>query len=476
MLKSRIKTTRVYLALLALLAVLLLLSGCAAQDVSSLEKLLVDLGVPPEAAGSMAGSLQEFAVEQADAVTRQVQAEAETLWEQIQAAVADFTLVLPLEARLALIVAGVILLLAGGRLYRAAVAVPGFVLGALIGYGVLNLAEELPDEIVLVVSLVIGLVGALLALAVHDLAVLLIGGAVAGFLAFSLLMTYNVALSTAFVLIVAVCAIAGAIGLVLVSRRARPLMAAVLGAALLSLGLVENLNLVVIVPAIVIGVGVQALARALRGRNLSGGRSQPKAAPAPAAAPPPPQQPQAYSPPPQQAYTQQPQPPAYTPPPMPVPPPAGLPPQAFPPLGGQPPTPPRGSTPVEWAPAPPYDQPTPPEEGIPSPPSGAAPAGAPSASQATLSVMVGGVAAQSVALAEVVVTIGSDPRCDLILPGLDPAHAVIQPSARGYYLRALGDPYRTRLNGQPARSAYLSDGDILTLGEHELRLRAPPAV
>lgn len=487
-----------------MLLLALLVAGCSSADVNSLADFLIDLGVPPEQAAQIASRMQEVAVQRAGEALQQGQAQVEDLASQVWAQVRDFRLALPREVRIGLIVVGAILLLVGGRLYKAAVAAPGFALGMVIGISVLDLAPELPDAWVLVIAAVIGLVGAGLALAVHDLAVLLIGALVSGFLVVSLLVTYNVAFSPVFAVIVAVCAIAGAVGLLMIAKRMPTFMAAILGAVLVSIGMVENLNLVIIVPLALVGLGVQGIVRWLRRerkpREPKPG-TQTQARPAAQAQPP--------------AY--QPSPPAY-----PSPPPAqsafpplgstGQPraaqaptPQVFPPLGASEPprrgynpaeTPPRSRLPVEWLPEPPYDQPTPPEQPSPAwtpqppsdqptPPESMPPATdrtlvarveePPLPSGATLTLASATGPARTVVIEPSPFTIGGNPGCHLALPGLAPTHATIQTSAAGYFLQSHVSPTQTRVNGRPARATYLAHGDVLTLGEYQLRFNWPPA-
>ncbi|MCZ7545825.1 MAG: hypothetical protein M5R40_20910 [Anaerolineae bacterium] len=315
---------RVSILVVSLLAVLLL-AGCSTADVGSLEKFLVDLGVP----------LDQTAFQQTEETFQQMQAEVQDLRDQLEEQVRSFRLELPIWIRALLILVGVVLLLVGGRVYIPVVAGPGFALGLVVGIIVLDVAQELPDGWVLAIAALIGIVGAL---ATTEL---LTGAIVSGFLVSRLLETYRVPLSAGSVLILVVCAIAGAIGLLLISRRLPTVMAAILGAVLVSVGLVQNLNLAVIVPAMVIGLGVQALVMALRRRKPEA--PKPEAAVSP--------QYPAYPP---QAY----QPAAQTPQPY-APPPAQPPPQqVLPPL--QTPTPGRAQRPVEWPPQPPHDQPTPP--------------------------------------------------------------------------------------------------------------------
>jgi hypothetical protein len=80
----------------------------------------------------------------------------------------------PLAPRVIAGVAGLLLLLAGRRLYRIAIVLPGLVLGLTAGL-VLGGALDLPDNVVAVVAVVCGAVGALLAGYVERIALVLAG-------------------------------------------------------------------------------------------------------------------------------------------------------------------------------------------------------------------------------------------------------------------------------------------------------------
>jgi hypothetical protein len=425
---------RVRVGILVTLAALLM-TGCAAGDVSSLDKLLRDLGIPQETTTHLAEALRNMAIKPAEEAIQTGAEKARDFLSQIR----NVRLEIPSGIRLAIIGVGLALLLAGQYLYRAAVAAPGFALGMVIGTTVLSLAEELPDLVVLGVAALIGLVGAGLALAVHDLAVVLIGALVSGFLAFSLLVTYNIEPSLVFALIVGTCAVAGAIGLLLVARSMRFLLGAILGAALVSIGVVENLNLLIIVPLALVGTGIQLSLKNRRPRKRARrepDEQQPPLAPKRFERPSPALQPA-------DVFAEQPQ-PSYPPPAAPAafPPlkPEGQPPQAQPQMPG-------------WAP------------GIEAP--------APSRAMLTLWGEAGPV--QTVPIGASLFTIGSEPTSHLMLPDLAPTHATIRPSPAGYYLESQVSPYGTLVNGRPVRATYLAHGDVLRLGAHELRFSCTPA-
>lgn len=68
------------------------------------------------------------------------------------------------------------------------------------------------------------------------------------------------------------------------------------------------------------------------------------------------------------------------------------------------------------------------------------------------------------------VSIGSDPACDLVLPGLAPRHAEVRHDERDeFVVRALAGPEApVRVNGAPTTEAVLRTGCRLELGPHVL--------
>ncbi len=70
------------------------------------------------------------------------------------------------------------------------------------------------------------------------------------------------------------------------------------------------------------------------------------------------------------------------------------------------------------------------------------------------------------------ILIGSDPGCELVLPGLDDRHAELELAADGSGVRVLDRSRgRTRLNGSPINEAVLEPGGTLDLDGTELRLQ-----
>ncbi|MBN1287817.1 MAG: DUF4203 domain-containing protein [Anaerolineae bacterium] len=401
---------RKWLYLFVLLFVsVVLLTGCTTADVQSLEQLLADVGVTVD----IEQALQTAGVEIPD-IGQMIQTGADDFLRQIR----GFRLEIPNAVRLALVAVGLALAFAGGRLYRVAVAAPGFTLGFVIGYAALNLAEELPDLVVIGVAFVIGAVGAGLALAVHDTALVVIGAVTGGFLIVSLLIAYAVQFSVVFVVIVLVCAVAGGLGLALVGRSMQFMLGALMGAVLVSLGLVENLSLFIIVPLALLGVGAQLGLKYWREREPHRAPVQP----GPAA-----------------------------------------------PVEKPPPSPRQAPRPVEaGAVFPAYEGPASPEPGFPA-------YGEQPVKSATLTYWSGaGLATVYIDRDEF--SIGSDVlNCSLVLDGLAPVHALIlsgmKDGANCYYLQSQVDPTDVLVNGRLARATYLKDGDVLRLGGYELRFR-----
>lgn len=407
--------------LFLLFVTIISITGCTTADVESLEQLLADLGIEV----NLEEALQQAGIEIPD-IGQMVQTGADDLLNRIR----SFHLEIPNAVRLAMVAAGAVLAVAGGKLYRAAIAAPGFALGFVIGYSVLNLAEELPDLVVVGVALIIGAVGAGLALAVHDTALVIIGAAAGGFLIVSLLIAYAVEFSAVFVLIMLVCAIAGGIGLMLIGRSMEFVLGALVGAALISLGLVENLNLFIIVPVALIGIGIQLGVKYYRQeRKPRPASEQSPIQPAPS---PQSQRPGTRS----QTNLQQPVFPAY-------------------------------SEPEHAASQPNYQQPMTP---APKKKEEKTPQILPNAKLTYWK----GAGPSTVYIDKVQYTIGSDYiSCDLALEGLAPVHAIIfsgiKESKRYYYLQNQVDPMQLQVNGKPTRATYLRSGDIVRLGEQELR-------
>lgn len=74
---------------------------------------------------------------------------------------------------------------------------------------------------------------------------------------------------------------------------------------------------------------------------------------------------------------------------------------------------------------------------------------------------------------EEVIKIGSLETAHVCLdaPGVARMHAVVEHTDEGYAVIDLGADAKTRVNGEPVNRQMIVDGDVLTIGEAELRLR-----
>ena len=94
---------------------------------------------------------------------------------------------------------GILLLVAGWRIYRVVIALPGFLLVAALATTFMDKLVE-NDWISLALVGVLGLIGAWLALKLHDIAIFVIGAVGGGYLAFSLWPTFTGTEPTIFII------------------------------------------------------------------------------------------------------------------------------------------------------------------------------------------------------------------------------------------------------------------------------------
>ncbi|MBN2555629.1 MAG: DUF4203 domain-containing protein [Anaerolineales bacterium] len=94
---------------------------------------------------------------------------------------------------------GILLLVAGWRIYRVVIALPGFLLVAALATTFMDKLVE-NDWISLALVGVLGLIGAWLALKLHDIAIFIIGAVGGGYLAFSLWPTFTGTEPTIFII------------------------------------------------------------------------------------------------------------------------------------------------------------------------------------------------------------------------------------------------------------------------------------
>ncbi len=65
-----------------------------------------------------------------------------------------------------------------------------------------------------------------------------------------------------------------------------------------------------------------------------------------------------------------------------------------------------------------------------------------------------------------VTSVGSDPACDVVLPGLDPCHAEVRHDGRDEFVVVAHGP--VKVNGQPVTEALLRTGSRVDVGGHRL--------
>lgn len=160
----------------------------------------------------------------------------------------------PAEGALKIVamVGGVLLLVAGWKIYRFVVAFPGFLLAAGLGAMFMDRLVE-NDWISLALVLVLGLVGAWLALKLHDIAIFIIGAAGGGYLAFSLWPTFVGDEATIFVIVAGV--VLGGALMLLFGKLWMVLFSAAAGAVMFVWGLGSYTALVL--PLFLVGILIQ---------------------------------------------------------------------------------------------------------------------------------------------------------------------------------------------------------------------------
>lgn len=147
---------------------------------------------------------------------------------------------------------GLLLLVAGWKIYRFVVAFPGFLLAAGFGATFMDRLVE-NDWISLALVLVLGLVGAWLALKLHDIAIFIIGAVGGGYLAFSLWPTFVGDEATIFIIVAGVV-IGGAL-MLLFGKLWMVLFSAAAGAVMFIWGLGSYTALVL--PLFLVGILIQ---------------------------------------------------------------------------------------------------------------------------------------------------------------------------------------------------------------------------
>jgi hypothetical protein len=169
---------------------------------------------------------------------------------------------LPIDmTRMILIIGGILLVLAGWRLHRFVLALPGFTVGALVGAILMRFTGE-SLAVALALILILGAIGAAISLSLFRTAVVVIGG-VGGFLAANALWTAATGVPQVVALLIG--AAAGALLLLWLMRVWLPILSSFLGAAMIAYAL--QLGLPWLVGVFALGLLVQSGAARALGRN-----------------------------------------------------------------------------------------------------------------------------------------------------------------------------------------------------------------
>jgi hypothetical protein len=171
--------------------------------------------------------------------------------------------------RLLALIGGLILLLIGWKIYRAVIALPGFLIGAALG---VQLGHSLYESgaVALVGLIVGGLLGALLTLALHDMAVFGVGAVGGIFITRSLWEAFaDTPVST---LAIILGAIVGGLALFAMSKLWMMVLSAAIGATMIAWGVQDGLS--VMAALFLVGLAVQyLLSRVLREDAFRGSSS-----------------------------------------------------------------------------------------------------------------------------------------------------------------------------------------------------------
>ena len=145
--------------------------------------------------------------------------------------------------RVIAVVAGLILLVVGGKIYRFGVALPGFLVGAGLGVW---LAHQLIDswQVAIVGLIVGGLIGAWLSLVLHDLAVFVIGSIATVYILQGLWSILDNNPPSIFLLII--LGIVGGVVLLATSKHWTILLSSIIGATMLGWGIPTSIWLIFI--------------------------------------------------------------------------------------------------------------------------------------------------------------------------------------------------------------------------------------
>lgn len=159
---------------------------------------------------------------------------------------------------------GLLLLIAGWKIYRVVIALPGFLLVAALAATFMDKLVE-NDWISLALVVALGFVGAWLALKLHDVAIFIIGAVGGGYLAFMLWPTFTATDPTFFVIVGGVI-LGGAI-MLLFGKLWMVLFSSAVGAGMFVWGLGSYTAL--FVPLFLVGILIQYGASSSRKRAES---------------------------------------------------------------------------------------------------------------------------------------------------------------------------------------------------------------
>jgi hypothetical protein len=158
---------------------------------------------------------------------------------------------------------GLVLLLAGRRLFWLFVGAVGFLAGEEWGASILG---EQPAMVALLFSLVIGLAGALLALVAQRVAVALAGGVVGGLFAMALAVTAGFAGQTNLLVAFLIGAVAAAILVSFLLDWALIILSSLAGGSLIlqALPFAKKLELILVLMLCIVGIVFQSRGKAPR--------------------------------------------------------------------------------------------------------------------------------------------------------------------------------------------------------------------
>jgi hypothetical protein len=186
---------------------------------------------------------------------------------------------IPAGLRVGLILAGLASLLAGWAIYRFVLAIPGFIIGALMGAALVHNQSEL---VILLAALFFGIIGAAIALALIDLAIFLTGAFIGGVLTAGLLLAATE--SEPNWLLVIVGALIGGVLLLALRKFLVIVATALLGSLLIAAGLGWGEPWFVVLLTL-IGIAVQYGGQRLYGQEEKPTAPTPTPSPGAAAAP-----------------------------------------------------------------------------------------------------------------------------------------------------------------------------------------------